>query len=103
METTMENPPASIIPHLPRERSSENVIYFYLDIGEAKDNYKEEVRVSLLMNDVGEYSAIWCRKDPENRTTWRQISRYQRFKTEAEVETEWLNFLLNPMPYLGFY
>ena len=103
METAMENPPASIIPHLPREKSSEKVVYFYVDIGEPRDSYREEVRVSLVMNDAGKYGAIWCRKDPENRAAWREISRYLGFKTEAEVETEWHNFLLNPTRYLGFY
>ncbi|MGA9364061.1 MAG: hypothetical protein WBW16_06795 [Bacteroidota bacterium] len=103
METTMENPPASIISHLPKGESSENVLYFYLDVGGPKDNHKEEVRVNLIMNDAGEYSVIWCRKDPEGRAAWREISRYLGFKTETEVETEWLNFLLSPKPYLGFY
>jgi len=98
----MEKPPSSIIPHLPRERSSGNVIYFYLDIVEPRDNYRDEVRVNLLMNDAGEYCVIWCRKDPENRTIWREISRYLGFKTEAEVETEWFSFLSNPKAYLGY-
>jgi hypothetical protein len=103
METAMESPPASIIPHLPRERSSENVVYFYVDIGDARISYKEEVRVSLIMNDASEYIAIWCRKDPENRAAWREISRYRGFKTESEVETEWRNFLSDPRHYLGFF
>jgi len=101
METTTEKPPSSIHPYLPTQKSSDTVIYFHLGVGESKEHNEEEIRVSLLMNDVGEYSIIWCRRNPENPTKWQEISRYLRFRTEAQVEAEWSKFLLNPSLYLG--